>query len=311
MPDLELVVAPGLSGEQRAQVEDLLADVEAGTAEAPLSEHKALALTEPAGPDVLGVLAIDPASSGPLRGYAQVARHPGSWGIEAVVRPSAADPTRTKRALVGAALREIARRGGGTVQYWVRHPGSDDDDLAGELGLSGHRDLLQLRVPLPLGAEQRARTHPLAVRPFVPGQDEDRWLEVNNRAFAGHPEQGAWDRAELARREDEPWFDPAGFLLAEVDGRLVGSCWTKVHADADPPMGEIYVISVDPSCHQRGLGRALTVAGLDWLTRQGLGVGMLYVDADNSPAMALYRSLGFLVDHLDRAYEGAVAPAGG
>ena len=87
-------------------------------------------------------------------------------------------------------------------------------------------------------------------------------MAVNNRAFATHPEQGGWSVEELVEREQEEWFDPAGLLLYEVDGRLAGSCWTKIHRDTDPPLGEIYVISVNPDFQGRGLGRSLTVAGL-------------------------------------------------
>jgi mycothiol synthase len=67
-------------------------------------------------------------------------------------------------------------------------------------------------------------------------------------------------------------------------------------------MGEIYVISVDPRLHHRGLGRALTVAGLDWLAGRGLRLAMLYVDDANTAAVTLYESLGFAVDHVDVAY---------
>jgi mycothiol synthase len=109
-------------------------------------------------------------------------------------------------------------------------------------------------------------------------------------------------------REREPWFDPDGLLLLESEGRLAGSCWTKIHRDTDPPMGEIYVIGVDPDFRGRGLGRALTAAGLEWLAAKGLTLGMLYVDAGNEVAVSMYGSMGFSPDHVDRAYTKTVGP---
>jgi mycothiol synthase len=93
------------------------------------------------------------------------------------------------------------------------------------------------------------------------------------------------------------------------DGRLAASCWTKVHDETEPPMGEIYVISVDPDFQGLGLGKALALAGLDHLASVGMRVGMLYVDSDNQVAVKLYERLGFSVDHVDRAYVGDVPPA--
>ena len=189
-----------------------------------------------------------------------------------------------------------------TVRRWVSRPTAEDDAAAEREGLRRERDLFQMRRPLPVG-----ESYSIDVRPFVLGQDEDAWLAVNNRAFAAHPEQGAWEMDVLEAKMREPWFDADGFLLHERDGRLAGFCWTKIHADHDPPLGEIFVIAVDPDFAGRGLGRELVLAGLDWLARRGLTVGMLYVDSSNTPAVRLYEKLGFEIDHVDRAYVGTVS----
>ena len=257
-------------------------------------------------PDVAGLVASDP-GDGRVAAYCQVVRGPRRWDLELARDP---DPTRAAGARVAAAaalagaLDVVAHGGGGEAYLWITAPTADDDRMVAGAGLTATRDLWQVRRPLPVADEPWS----LATRPFVVGRDEQPWLAVNNRAFAWHPEQGGWTVDDLRAREQEPWFDPAGFLVHEVDGEMAGFCWTKVHADLDPPLGEIYVIAVDPAHHQRGLGRALVLAGLDHLARAGLTVGMLYVDADNTPATRLYDRLGFRLHHVDRAY-AAVVPA--
>ncbi len=184
----------------------------------------------------------------------------------------------------------------------VTDPTADDDRAAADAGFTEQRDLFQMRRPLPVPADERGDVVEVATRPYPPGADDEALLAVNNHAFAWHPEQGGPTATDLPALAAEPWFDAEGFLLHERDGRVAGFCWTKVHAHHDPPLGEIYVTAVDPDAHGAGLGRALTLAGLDHLARRGLTVGMLYVDADNAPAVRLYRNLGFTVHHVDRVY---------
>jgi len=138
------------------------------------------------------------------------------------------------------------------------------------------------------------------LRNFEPGRDERAWLEQNNAAFADHPEQGAWLLTDLDERTQEPWFDPSGFLLLEIDGRIAASCWTKVHELHPDRFGEIYIISVHPDFQGHHLGRLMVTQGLDVLRRKGVMRAMLFVDESNSGAKALYESLGFSVTRDDR-----------
>ncbi|HEX6238378.1 MAG TPA: mycothiol synthase [Acidimicrobiales bacterium] len=243
------------------------------------------------------------AGDGAVAGHARLVPRGERWDVElrGGPRPGGGVEPDVAPELLRAARRAVAAAGGTSLQLWVSRPTSADDRIAAAAGLDTVRDLWQMRCDLPIG-----ETTDLPTRPFVVGRDEEAWLEVNNRAFRWHPEQGGWTLDDLRAQEAEPWFDPEGFLLHERDGRVAGFCWTKVHADHDPPLGEIYVIAADPVVQGQGLGRALVIAGLDHLAGRGLTVGMLYVDASNSAAVRLYESLGFGVHHIDRAYVAAV-----
>jgi mycothiol synthase len=207
-----------------------------------------------------------------------------------------------------AAVRTDTRDSDGRLVMVEADPATDDDERAAtDAGLVLVREVLQLRRPLPADPPP-----PLELRPFRPGPDDAAFLEVNNRAFRWHPDQSDWTVDDLRRHEAEPWFDADAFLLHERDGRLAGFCWTKVHpatAD-DPALGEIYVIATDPDFSGMGLGRALTLAGLDHLAREGLEVGMLHVEGDNVAARALYDKLGFTFHRAHRwwAPEGTPPP---
>ena len=121
--------------------------------------------------------------------------------------------------------------------------------------------------------------------------DEAELLRVNAAAFAHHPEQGAMDAAELAERMAEPWFDPAGLLVADA-GRPAARVPLDQAALRDARRGVRRRRSTPPS---QGLGlgqgprrrRPATpprAAALDEV--------LLYVESDNVPAVGLYEGLG-------------------
>ena len=218
-------------------------------------------------------------------------------------------------ALTNAAVAEASPL---PVRIWAHGDLPAAARLAASTGFTRVRALHQMRRSLRKPVPEPRLPEGITLRTFVPGTDEDEWLAVNAAAFASHPEQGAWTRAELEHREAQPWFDPAGFFLAVRDGRIAGFHWTKVHgqrqaAGAGAPgapgpdgrTGEVYVVGVHPGEQGTGLGRALTLAGLAYLRALEIPEVMLYVDGENAAAIRLYESLGFALAGTDVMYSRA------
>ena len=151
------------------------------------------------------------------------------------------------------------------------------------------RELWVMRRPSTQPLPELTVPDGVTVRGYRP-EDAGEVIRVNAAAFAHHPEQGSMDEANLAERMAEPWFDPAGLLVADGGGRLLGFHWTKRHS---PELGEVYVVGIDPAAQGRGLGKVLTLAGLHHLVDGGAREILLYVASDNAPAIAVYSGLGF------------------
>jgi mycothiol synthase len=298
-PGPDLQVTSHLTAEQASAVLDLVQRAAEQDGVGPLSEHVMLHLRyggdpeagEPQARDVLAWRDGQLAGFGHLDLTDPVAGPSGEMLIDPRLRRQGLG-----LALVHALITEASPQ---DLRLWAHGDLPAATRLAAAAGFERTRSLWQLRRPLTSQIDRPQLADGITVRTFAVGRDEDAWIALNHKAFASHPEQGGWTRADLDLREREPWFDPAGFFLAERDGRLAGFHWTKVHEAADGAIGEVYVVGVDPAEQGTGLGRALTLTGLRHLRSRGLSQVMLYVDGDNAPAIRLYETLGFTRWHTD------------
>lgn len=291
-----LTVLEDLAARNTSDVVALLARATEADGHDSIGEHKWLDLVH-GGRDVTFGIRADIPGHDHLVGWAQAGSDEGHhWGLEVVVDPQHRG-VGIEAALVGRVLEEISNRGGGHVHWWVFRPSEIHEAVAHTCGLTRGRTLLAMTRPLPLDAPPPPADYTVTTFDFE--RDAHDWVEVNNRAFGGHPEQGQWTIQTLKTRAAQPWFDPQGFVMLRSGTELAGFCWTKIHQAG---VGEIYVIATNPDYAGRGLGRALVGLGAASLHERGCSRIMLYVDAENEPAVGLYTSMGFEKDHHDCAY---------
>ena len=257
----------------------------------PLSEHVMLHLRYGGDVDVRHVLG----RAGPslvAYGHLDVTDQVAGPSAELAVAPA------YRRHGVGRQLVQhlLGESPDGRLRLWAHGEQGGAAPLATSLGFRRSRTLYQMRRSLYAALPEPVWPDGVHLRSFLPGLDDAEWLALNAAAFVDLHDQGGWTLHDLHVRMREPWFDPAGFLLAQRDGVLLGSVWTKVHpADGtQPAAGEIYVISVDPDAQGLGLGGALLHEGLDHLARRGLTRAILYCDADNEIAIRAYTRVGFV-----------------
>ncbi|MFE7183652.1 mycothiol synthase [Streptomyces erythrochromogenes] len=295
-PGRQIETLDELTGEQADAVLDLIEDAARTDGTTAVSEQGRLQLRGGPRAGIRHFLLTD---GGRLAAYGQLE---DTDPVEAPAAELVVHPALRGRGHGRAMGMALLAASGKRLRVWAHGGKSAARHLAQVLGLTLFRELRQLRRPLAEGTPLPDPVLPpgVGVRTFQPGTDDAAWLAANAAAFAHHPEQGSLTQRDLDDRIAQPWFDAKGFFLAERDGELVGFHWTKVHAEQQ--LGEVYVVGVLPGAQGGGLGKALTAIGLQHLAAQGLPTAMLYVDADNPAALAVYERLGFTTHEVDLMY---------
>ena len=281
---------------QVAEVKALIGEITLEDGIAPLGEHVLIHLHHGGDTEAIQLLARD--AKNKLVGYLHldVTDSVSGPAVEVAVHPKA----RGQGIATTLVHRAEVIAGNRPIRLWAHGTGTTAHQLAHTLGYDKVRELWQMRRSLFASLPKLELPDGLTLRTFVPGQDEQAWLELNAQIFHEHPDQGSWTLRDLEIRMSEKWFDTRGFFLAINDaGAVVGFHWTKVHGGHrhenhhHPEIGEAYVLGVRKDYQGTGLGKALTIKGLEYLREQGVPSAMLYVEANNARAIRLYESVGF------------------
>ena len=280
----------------------------------PVGEHKYSHLKVGA-TGWLGVLARE---RGELIGYAHT-----RWGrpdqrprvaVEVVVHPDHRGNGEVASQLLDETTSAVAHAGGGLLYLWVHRVERADQTLAYRLGFDIQRELAFMSRDLSVPPAAATLPEGIELRAYRGEIDDQAFLEVNNAAFEGHPENGGWDAAEFNERRSLEWFRADDLLMAWRGDELLGFHWTKWHGHesdevpAHAPVGEVYVLAVHPRAQGLGLGRSLLRAGVRHLYDRGCREAVLYVDCANTGAVGLYESEHFVHRYREVCYERLVAP---
>lgn len=217
----------------------------------------------------------------------------GKFEVEFAVHP------KHRRQGIGSRLiRQLQDRQ--PLVFWAHGNTEGAQAFARRYELNPVRTLYVFELPLLREIPDTTVPEGMTLRTFDIERDAERWVELNSRVFADHPEQGSVSREDFDARVEQEWFDPEDFLVLEDEsGEMIAYNWLK-RADGE---AEIYVLGVSPDHGGRGLGTLLMNVALGYFKSLGYEKAILYVDDSNVAAVNLYRGLGFTERFVDVQYK--------
>lgn len=127
---------------------------------------------------------------------------------------------------------------------------------------------------------------------------------------AGFPAGDRWSpeswRAELAGTDRTVLvaLDPPADATTPVAGVLPAAALGVITCQTVAETADLLRVVVAPAARRRRVGRALVQAAMMGVRRRRASAMLLEVEADNHPALGLYRGCGFETIHTRRGYYG-------
>lgn len=256
------------------------------------------------------LLIFDP--TGALVGYADISADPGG-GLNFNGR---VHPKTTGRGIGGflvdwaeeraeAVLTSTPGTNGVALHQWFPVSNPAARKLLRDAGFHLVRRFWRMHIELDTAPEPAVLPHGVAIRSFVPGQDEVATHEAVQDAFHDHWRHPYLPFERWARREIERVdFDPSLWFLAMESGDIIG----VAHCRLDGEMGWIDELGVRPAWRRRGIARALLQTVFDAFYRRGVRCIGLGVDAQSETgAPHLYERAGMRMYREWDIYEKTVS----
>ncbi len=248
---------------------------------------------------------------GRLCGYADMVDHGREhlrYPVDFRVPPDGGHAAEVAGALVEAMETRAAETAlpGASVRLYVPSTYDLGVRLAEERGYEPFRHSFQMRIDF--DGELPAPQWPdgIAVRAFVPGQDDHAVYEAQQDAFADHFESTTWPYDDWRRWAFAEGFDPSLWFVAEDGTEIAGICLARSEGSAGPGFGWVNSLGVRPRWRRRGVARALLLHTFGELRARGrAGVGLGVEGLNTTGAVGLYEQAGM---HVARRFDQYAKP---
>jgi len=140
----------------------------------------------------------------------------------------------------------------------------------------------------------------ISIRPIA-AHEWHQYREIRLRALQDAPQAFGSTWEQETAWADDIWCSRTaaaasgkagrGFFAVQ-EGEVCGLLWCQ-RSTEEAGVAHLYQMWVDPAVRGMGAGRRLLTQALDWARGQGVRQVRLAVTVADSPALHLYRSLGF------------------